>query len=346
MGTRVGDNQLPAVDLFAGAGGLSLGLEQAGFSIVRAVEFDRDAAATYSMAHPATTVCVNDIADLSFSDLRGRVALVAGGPPCQPWSSGGLRRAEDDPRNGLPQFLRVIEETRPEAVLMENVAGLAAGSRRPYLDAFMARLEQLGFTVRLTVLAAPAYGVPQKRVRLFVVATRGSAAQVPPPSHGPGTSLRFRPAGEVIASTPTGAPNRAIVTYARNPDLRPDPYDGHLFNGGGRPIDLAKPSPTLLASMGGNKTPWVDTLGVVPSYHRHLRAGGAPRNGLVPGARRITVEEASLLQGFPPSARFAGPRSSQYRQVGNAVPPPLAAAVARQLATALSPRTAAEAAAS
>ena len=87
---------------------------------------------------------------------------------------------------------------------------------------------------------------------------------------------------------------------------------------------MTEPAPTLLASMGGNKTPWVDTLGVVPAYHAHLRAGGRPREGQVPGARRITVEEAAQLQSFPPGTELAGRRSSCYRQVGNAVPVGLA----------------------
>jgi len=81
--------------------------------------------------------------------------------------------------------------------------------------------------------------------------------------------------------------------------------------------------------MGGNKTPWLDTLGIVPVYHAHLMAGGRPRQGLVPGARRITVQEAAALQSFPAAAYFSGRPSAQYRQVGNAVPPLLAEQVGR-----------------
>ena len=83
--------------------------------------------------------------------------------------------------------------------------------------------------------------------------------------------------------------------------------------------------------MGGNKTPWVDTLGVVPEYHVHLARGGKPRRGRVQGARRITVEEAALLQTFPLGTWFSGSRSSRYRQVGNAVPPRLMEVVGRAL---------------
>src|SRR6185437_3779310 len=95
--------------------------------------------------------------------------------------------------------------------------------------------------------------------------------------------------------------------------------------------DLGLPAPTLLASMGGNKTPWVDGQGVVPEYHAHLMMQGRPRTGRVPGARRITVEEAALLQTFPLGMWFAGARSSRYRQVGNAVPPKLAEIIGRSL---------------
>jgi DNA (cytosine-5)-methyltransferase 1 len=315
---------LPAVDLFAGAGGLSLGLGAAGFSAIAAVESDRAASATYRACHPGAEVIEADIATVDFERHRGRFALVAGGPPCQPFSVGGKRLAAFDPRDGIPQFLRAVAQIQPTAVLMENVAGLAASTKRAYLESILDGLAQLGYCTTWQVLQAADYGVPQTRERLFVVGSRERLFVFPPPTHGVGTPQPHPRAGSVIdPHRPVGEPNPAIVTYARRPSLRPGPYHGHLYNGGGRPIELSQPAPTMLASMGGNKTPWIDTLGIVPEYHSHLLAGGAPRQGQVPGARRITVDEAAGLQGFPTGLTFSGRRSSQYRQVGNAVPPRL-----------------------
>ena len=138
-------------------------------------------------------------------------------------------------------------------------------------------------------------------------------------------------AGSVVdVHRPRGEANPAIVTYALRPSLRPGAYHGHLYNGGGRPIELNRPAPTLLASMGGNKTPWLDTLGVVPEYHAHLIAGGSPRRGQVPGARRITVEEAALLQGFPAGA--TSPADGRASTARSATPSP---ALARHIGLAL-----------
>jgi len=308
---------------------LSLGLEAAGFVSAAAVESVPDACATYRAKHPEAKVFEADISTVDFKAMRGCFALVAGGPPCQPFSIGGKRLAADDPRNGIPQFLRALGELRPKAFIMENVAGMAASARRSYLLAVVRQMDDLGYSTTWRVLEAADYGVPQKRRRLFVVGTtNGRRFSFPPPSHGLAVRRPYCPAGSVIGDeAPPGPPNTAIVTYALRPSLRPGAYHGHLYNGGGRPIELAQPAPTMLASMGGNKTPWVDTLGIVPEYHAHLLAGGSARRGLVPGARRITVEEAALLQSFPAGTTFAGRRSSQYRQVGNAVPPVLAEAV-------------------
>ena len=323
---------LPVVDLFAGAGGLSLGLSSAGFEPVVAVEIDRYACNTYADLHPATDVIEGDIRQIGFQRLRGEVAVVAGGPPCQPFSTGGLRQGGSDPRDGFPQFLRVLREVQPDAFFIENVAGLGQGRTRPYLHALVTELEQLGFDVCWKKLDASDYGVPQRRERVFIVGTRGLDFAFPRATNGPSHAQPWVPAGSVLSVDRSfGEPNPSIVTYARKPDLRPSPYDGLLFNGGGRPIDLSAPARTILASAGGNKTPFIDTYNVVPAYHAYLLSGGAPRKGRVPGARRITVAESAALQTFPRSVRFAGPRSAQYTLVGNAVPPRLAEAVASAL---------------
>ena len=322
---------LEALDLFCGAGGLSIGLVAAGVPVVAAVEWDDRRDEHLGDAHPGAQAVRDDVNQLDWRRFDG-VSLVVGGPPCQPWSIGGLRRGEDDERDGWPAFIRALKALRPRAFLAENVAGLTEGTMRARWRRLVEELSESGYSVSAKVVNAADYGVPQKRRRCVVVGFRDQEPFVfPAPSHGPGRDRAWESAGSVVRAAPLGEPNRAVVTYAARPDMRKDPYVGHVFNGGGRPIDPNAPAPTLLASMGGNKTPWIDTANMVPGYHAHLLAGGQPCSGLVPGARRITVEEAALLQTFPPNMRFVGTRSSRYRQVGNAVPPRLAEVLARAL---------------
>lgn len=332
------DTELPTLDLFSGAGGLSLGLGRSGMVPLAASEMDRDALATYVEAHAKyhigrpLSVFDGDIARHSFKSLRGQVAVVAGGPPCQPYSLGGLRRGVMDIRDGLPEFLRVVDEVQPDAFLMENVPGLAKGAQLPRLSLLLNELASLGFNVSWQVLHAADFGVAQRRQRLFIVGSRAPGFEWPTPTHGIGTRRAWIRASELLdPRTPMGVPNHSKVTYARTPDLRPSPWDGHLWNGGGRPINPDGLVPTLLASMGGNKTPWLDGGDVVPAYHQRLVSGGKPRTGPVPGARRITAEEAAVIQTFPADMPWAGPRSSRYRQIGNAVPIKLAEAVGAAL---------------
>jgi DNA (cytosine-5)-methyltransferase 1 len=298
------------------------------------VEIDPDACATFAMSHPEAQITDADISTVNFRGYRGQIAVVAAGVPCQPFSSGGKRLASDDPRDGFPQFIRAIREIQPDAVVVENVAGLVRGSRAPYFESIVHAFRDSGYTVAWKLLNAADYGVPQKRIRLILVALRGQAFEFefPKPTHGVSAARPWVPSGFVLSQDSiVGEANPSIVTYARRPDPRPSPHDGHLFNGGGRPIDLCAPSHTILASAGGNKTHWIDTLGVVPAYHDRIVKGGRPRRGSVPGARRITVEESALLQSFPPGLKLVGARSSQYTQIGNAVPPLVAAAVGRAL---------------
>ena len=320
-----------SLDLFAGAGGLSIGLMHAGITSVCAVEHNQYAANSFSSYLPTTEVLCTDIRKINLTAYRGQVALICGGPPCQPFSSGGLRGASTDERDMLPWFTHALEAVLPEAFLMENVPGLVVGSRQPYFASIISAMRTLGYFVTWKVLNAADYGVPQSRHRLFVVGMRRQPFIFPLPTHGIGCPLPHVSVNDVLPLYQIGEPNRAIVTYAKKPDLRPSPYHGQVFNGGGRPINRELPSPTILASAGGNKTHFLDDLNLVPAYHRSLLEGGAPREGILPGARRLSVLESAILQTFPADMMFHGPRSAQYQQIGNAVPPLLAAALGRAL---------------
>jgi DNA (cytosine-5)-methyltransferase 1 len=321
------------IDLFCGAGGLSLGLEAAGLNCVAAVEMNRDACDTFALQHSKATVHDIPIQALNFKQYRG-IPLLAGGPPCQPFSAGGKGLASEDSRDMIPQFIRAVKEAQPAVFLMENVPGLASPSHKDYLDHSLECFKGLGYKVYIQVLNAAEYGVPQKRRRLIVIGVKNELPDFhfPAPTHGPNGNKPFITAGEVLSKVgPIELINESKVVFAKRPDLRPSPYDGHLFNGGGRAIDLSAPSHTILASAGGNKTHFLDLQGEVPEYHKHLMNGGRPRVGCLNGGRRLSVQESAALQTFPDGMLFSGSRSSQYAQIGNAVPPELGKALGKAL---------------
>lgn len=326
---------LYSVDLFCGAGGLSLGLERAGFKPVLAVDNSEDACGTYRRLFPNAKTEHRSVVGMDFRQWGG-VDLVAGGPPCQPFSNGGKRLAAHDVRDMLPEFARAVNEVRPRAFMMENVAGLLAPRNREYLLSVLQQFDDRYVILPPRLVNAAEYGVPQKRLRVIFVGLLKGCFEFPQPTHGPGTPRSYVPAGTVVKKGQMkGRLNPSKVFYAKTPDLRVSPFAGQLFNGGGRPLDLCAPAPTILASAGGNKTHFVDQLDVVPPYHNHLREGGLPRSGAMEGGRRLTVEESALLQTFPDWVTFGGSRSSQYEQVGNAVPPVLAEVIGGALAKAL-----------
>ncbi len=320
---------LHSIDLFCGAGGLSLGLEAAGFESALGVDTNPDACATYQQAFPKSKVEQLPIDEINFRQWRG-VDLVAGGPPCQPFSNGGLRLAAKDSRDMLPEFVRAVNESKPKAFILENVAGLLALRNHDYLNAILEQFDDAYEILPPRIVNAADYGVPQKRLRLVIIGVRGGRVDFPAPTHPIGMQVTSR--SVLQANMPLDAPNPSKVVFAKVPDLRPSPYAGHLFNGGGRPINLNGPAPTILASAGGNKTHFVDEQNLVPSYHKHLYEGGRPRRGVLDGGRRLTIKESALLQSFPKGMSFEGSRSSQYTQIGNAVPPRLAEVIAASIA--------------
>lgn len=201
------------IDLFAGAGGMSLGFEQAGFDVVAAVELDPIHCATHDFNFPECRAFCDDAAKLDGRKLlrelglkRGQIDVVFGGPPCQGFSLIG-KRLSDDPRNRLLfHFLRLVDELRPKHFVMENVAGLTIGNARTVLEAFLEMADQIGYRVTepCRVLNAAAYGVPQDRRRLFVLGQRrGSIAPTYP---SPLTVPRDRRGGPAERMPPGSLP--------------------------------------------------------------------------------------------------------------------------------------------
>ncbi|GAB3024727.1 DNA cytosine methyltransferase [Oleiagrimonas citrea] len=327
---------LKAIDLFSGAGGLSFGLRDAGWDVVAALEYDKVAMATHAHNMPEMDHLWEDVRQVSFKRYRGAIDLVAGGPPCQPFSVSGKQLGHGDLRDMVPEFVRAVREVKPKAFLMENVAGLATSRFRSYLEERLDDLRALGYDVQWTVLNAADYGVPQKRQRLIIVGTsEPTEFAFPEPTHG-GRRKRHVSVARALKGCPEDEPNTARVVYAKNPILRRSPYAGMLLNGKGRPLDMKAPSFTIPASAGGNRTHILDPDGVIERYHEHLISGGKPRRGDVEGCSRLTVRQSARLQAFPDNFEFVGRKSQRYAQIGNAVPPALATIVATQLKRALS----------
>lgn len=343
------------VSTFSGAGGMDLGFAQAGFGCLWACDLSADAAATHrlnlgGMSH------AGDIDDLVETIPTQGVDLVIGGPPCQGFSRGGHMSRGDERSRHVWTFLSVVERVQPSVFVMENVASLATNPRfAEVVPALKDEARSLGYDAEVWVLDAADYGVPQRRERMFLVGSRvGPIAR--PLSLTAQVTLR-----EALSSLPRyGDPGNdticnARVVLAANPVLRTSPFAGMLFNGGGRVLDLDAPSLTLPASMGGNRTPiidqdWVDGFVEEPwvvGYHRRLCAGGDPEQVVPASLRRMTVEEAQVVQSFPaPDVwQFCGAQNSRYRQIGNAVPPRLARAIAESVQGALSDSASLEAAA-
>jgi DNA (cytosine-5)-methyltransferase 1 len=340
----VAQDTLTFVSLYSGAGGLDLGFVQAGFEPRWANDCDATAALTYER-NLGDGIIPGPIEDQPLPG-RGDADVVIGGPPCQGFSVAGHMDPTDPRSLHVWVFLDVVERVRPSGFVMENVKGLAINRRWDGLrQRLINRAQSLGYSVRLMVLNAAHYGVPQARERMFLVGFHDREPTLPrrtTPDKPPNvrSALKKLPAygrpGNDSACT-------ARVTPAKKPVLRRSPFAGMLFNGKGRPLNLLAPASTLPASMGGNRTPIIDQVQLehggpcwVEGYHAHLWSGGDPIDRVPQRMRRLTVEEAAAIQTFPPGWSFAGTQSAQFRQIGNAVPPRLAYHVARSVADTLS----------
>jgi DNA (cytosine-5)-methyltransferase 1 len=318
--------ELTCLEICAGAGGQSLGLEQAGFAHVAAVEIDPDACATLRLNRPGWKVVEQDVHHYDGAGHPG-VDLLAGGVPCPPFSIAGKQLGADDERDLFPQALRLVEECRPAAVMLENVRGLSTARFAGYREQVLGRLSELGYQADWQVLNACEFGVPQLRPRFILVAMEPAAYQhfewpraiKTPPTVG--ETLR-----ELMAA---GGWPGAEAWAARANGIGPTLVGGSRKHGG---PDLG---PTRA------REAWLKL---------HVDGKGladAPPGPDAPAGHlpRLTLPMAAAVQGFPPAWRFSGRKTAGYRQIGNAFPPPVARAVGDNIRSAIETARAAPAAA-
>lgn len=346
-----------AISLFSGAGGMDVGVLDAGFRVLLANDIDPDACSTYRQNHGDMMVqgSLIDILPL-LKHVRG-IDLLFGGPPCQGFSVAG-KMDPSDPRSSLIfSFFDAVDAISPRAFICENVKALATLNRWSSIRDHLLERANQNYQAALIILKASDFGVPQNRERMFLVGVRKdvfckSRAEFANLFSSLVTAQQATPRtmGEVVRSLgPAGSQGnkrvcRAKITFAKAPVLRRSAYAGMLFNGAGRPISASGQASTLPASMGGNKTPIVDEAEIfdrqesfVEQYHLRLWKGGSPKTGQAPKRlRRLTVDECLAIQTFPSEYRLSGSQSSMYRQIGNAVPCKLAFVVAKAIDDVLS----------
>lgn len=305
------------LSLFSGAGGFDLGFEAAGFRTSYCVEWDYEACKTLRYNRPQWPVHEGDIRKFSTKNLE--VDGVVGGPPCQGFSTAG-KGDPDDPRNKLwLEYFRVVQEARPAFIVLENVPGLLHVKNRRHFDGMLDAFRNVGYTMDYGVLNAADFGVPQNRRRLFVTGGRGFHIPLPSPPTRAVVTVRDALADLEEAAAPNHhPPTHAPHIVERWTHLGPGEADPSYRRARLHPD---RPSTTLRA--GGGYGPTGNHLG---GFH-------PPIHYKFP--RQLSVRESARLQGFPDSWILQGSKTAQGRQVGNAVPPPLARALANAVKRAL-----------
>jgi len=282
------------LDLFAGCGGLALGFEAQGFETL-GFEMDEDAVATYNLNLGGR--CERTV--LMVGTELPSAPVIIGGPPCQPFSVGGRQLGLKDARDGFPAFVSAVEQIRPSLWLFENVRGLFYRSS-PYLTEVLAALEALGYRISVRLLNAKHFGVPQNRERVIVVGHDGSF-EWPDPVGGPLVT-----AGEALGELAHQAPfGSKFLTPSM--DAYVERYEKASKCVRPRDLRMDQPARTLTCR---------NLAGATGDMQRVRLPDGR--------RRRLTVREAARLQSFPDWFEFVGGETSQFNQIGNAVPPLLA----------------------
>ncbi|HYE05723.1 MAG TPA: DNA cytosine methyltransferase [Planctomycetota bacterium] len=339
------------ISLYSGAGGLDYGFEAAGFDTRATLEFDHDCCESLR-ASRRWSVIERSIFDVSTKELLGvahlraeEPDLVIGGPPCQPfskagyWANGDAKRLEDPRADTLSAYMRVIEEARPRAFLLENVEGLAYSGKDEGLKLLLRRIDKINrkcgtkYKAHYQVLNAADYGVPQLRNRFFLVAARdGAVFTFPAPTHAEAASSTasasckpYTTAWDAMCGV-TAADDEELTVRGKWAGLLPSVPEGfnylwHTSRGGGLPLfGWRRRYWTFLLKLAKNRPSWT------------IQAQPGPAVGPFHwDNRRLSVRELCRLQTFPDDVRIIGGRTSQQKQIGNAVPSLLAEVLGRAI---------------
>jgi DNA (cytosine-5)-methyltransferase 1 len=321
------DSALTAIDLFCGAGGLTLGLKHAGFNVVAGVEVNPEIAKTYKANHPTTKLLIRDVREIKgkdFLDLTGlkEIDLVAGCPPCQGFSKLTDKYHRKDPRNDLVlEMARLIEEIASKMVMMENVSGLA-GRGKPVLDEFMKKVKKLGYVINEDILQMADYGIPQSRKRLVLLAGKGFEISLPEPSHCRiGDVNKGLKHWLTLADVIKNMPKPVTLSHAKERG-GPKKFDWHIVSDlkeisiqrlkaldagdsrGSLPKEL-RPKCHVKSNKGFQnvygRLSWEQTPPTITSGFTRTCMG---RFGHPEELRTISVREAALIQTFPMNYEF------------------------------------------
>ncbi len=341
---------LNVLDLFCGAGGLSCGFEQAGFKILLGIDNDEMALKTFKANHKGAKILNGDITSVTYKKdilpllANQKIDVIIGGPPCQGFSLSGPRNFED-PRNKLYlSYIRLVQEIRPKAFVVENVPGLVTLFKGAVKNNIIARFTELGYDVQYKILCASNYGVPQNRKRVFFVGTRKTKQkfEYPTPKSDVVTcEMALSDLPELVESL-----GNEIQSYIKQPENK---YQKQLRENSDEIWNhvAAEHSQKIkqiisLVPDGGNYKNLPDELKGTRNFHvawtRFCSSKPAPtidtghRHHFHYKYNRVpTVRECARIQSFPDIFHFLGNKTQQFKQVGNAVPPLLAKEIALQL---------------